>query len=124
MLTLIRTSGWPCEYEHRDVRSEVPPAAADLFARNPDDWLRCLPVWPVPDMEVTFRPGQPDYILGDVNLSELQGQDRLNEFCGFLRRLGQALNKRVAMLAEGGDNYPILAYEVDQDRVSFLAGPR
>ncbi|WP_051366665.1 hypothetical protein [Hamadaea tsunoensis] len=60
-----------------------------------------------------------------MSLFELQGQERLDKFCTILRQLGQALGKRVAMYAEGTDERypPILAYEVDQDRVVFLAGP-
>ncbi|MEV0605884.1 hypothetical protein AB0I61_05845 [Polymorphospora rubra] len=62
-------------------------------------------------------------IVGDASLHELQGQERLDDFCGILRRLGQQLGKRVAMYAEGCyDAYPpMLAYEVAQDRVVFLA---
>jgi hypothetical protein len=42
-----------------------------------------------------------------------------------LRRLGHRLGKRAEMYAEGCyDAYPpMLAYEVTQDRVVFLAGP-
>jgi hypothetical protein len=124
LITLIRTAGWRAEYEHRDRRGEVPRSAADLFVADPDGWLKYLRVWPEPDLEVIFRPWSADEIVGDVSLFELQGQERLDKFCGVLRQIGRALGKRVAMFAEGDGNYPpMLAYEIDLDQVVFLAGP-
>ena len=121
LVTLIRTAGWRAEYEHRDRRHDVPASAAELFVTDPDGWLKHLRVWPDPDIEVIFRPWSPDEIVGDVSLFELQGQERLDTFCGVLRRIGRALGKRVALFAEGdGDHPPMLAYEVDPDRVVLL----
>ncbi len=125
LLTMIRTDGWRAEYEIGDERVGVPASAADLFVPNPEGWLRSLWVWPQPDIELILRVWTPEVIVGDVSLHELQGQERLDDFCGILRRLGQRLGKRVGMYAEGCyDAYPpMLAYEVTQDRVVFLAGP-
>jgi hypothetical protein len=124
LITLIRTDSWRAEYEIGDERVGVPAAAADLFVPHREGWLRSLWVWPRPDIELTFRVWTPEVIVGDVSLYELQGQQRLDDFCGILRRLGQRLGKRVTMYAEGCyDQYPpMLAYDVDQDRVVFLAG--
>lgn len=123
LITLIRTDGWRAEYEIGDERVEVPAAAADLFVPHPEGWLQSLRVWPRPDVELIFRVWTPGVILGDASLHDLQGQQRLDDFCGLLRRLGQVLGKRVALYAEGCyDQYPpMLAYEVDQDCVAFLA---
>ncbi|GAA4525162.1 hypothetical protein [Amycolatopsis samaneae] len=43
-----------------------------------------------------------DRIDFDVDLRELQGQDRLDLFCGFLRAIGTCLAKPVSMATEGG----------------------
>jgi hypothetical protein len=124
LLTLVRSRGWRGDYEVGDDRGEVPASAADLFTADPKGALRSLRVWPDPDIEIVFRPWSPDEIVGDVSLFEVQGQERLDVFCGILRLLGLALDKRVALYAEGDGGYPpILAYDVDQDRVVFLAGP-
>jgi hypothetical protein len=82
-------------------------------------------VWPDPDIAMIFRRWNVGEIIGDVDLFELQGQERLDTFCAILRRLGKALSNRVAMYAEGDHERhpPLLAYEVEQDRVVFLAGP-
>jgi len=90
---------------------------------DPDGWLRYLHVWPEPDIEVIFRLWSADEIVGDVSLFELQGQERLDQLCGILRQIGRTLGKRVAMCAEGAGDYPpMLAYEVDLNRVVLLAG--
>lgn len=100
------------------------PQPAELFVTDPDGWLKDVRVWPLPDIEVIFRPWSTDEIVGDVSLFELQGQERLNDFCGILSRIGRALGKRVTMVEEGVGSYPpMLAYEIDLDRVVFLAGP-
>lgn len=121
---LIRSECWPCEYDFQDQRLSLPESAAELFVPDPEGWLRTLWVWPDPDLEWIVRPYSPDEILSDVSLYEIQGQERLDTFCDFLRTLGTALRKRVLMYSEGAyDDYPpMLAYEVDDDRVVFLAG--
>ena len=106
-----------------------PTSAADLFTADPEGWLRTLHVWPAPDMESTVRPSSPDEIDSDVSLHEIQGQERLDLFCGFLRTLGKTLDKRVLVYAEGDHRYPpmmaspMMAYELADDRVVFLAHP-
>jgi hypothetical protein len=124
LLALIRSEGWRSEYEFGDHPADLPSSAAKLFDSGPEGWLRSLRVWPDPNIEIIFRPWNVDEIVGDVSLFDLHGQERLDLFCGILRLLGRALDKRVAVYAEGGSDYPpILAYEVDQDHVVFFAGP-
>jgi hypothetical protein len=124
LIMLIRTDGWRAEYEIGDERVGVPAAATDLFVPHPQGWLRSLWVWPQPDIELIFRVWTPEVIIGDASLHELQGQQRLDDLCAILRRLGQRLSQRVAMYAEGCyEQYPpMLAYDVSNDRVVFLAG--
>jgi hypothetical protein len=127
LFRLIQSEGWRCEYEYRDQRQPLPASAAELFVPDPEGWLRNLWVWPEPDMEWIIRPWSqsPDEIASDVSLYEIQGQERLDAFCRFLHTLGAALGKPVLMFAEGSyDNYPpMMAYEVANDQVVFLAGP-
>lgn len=124
LFRLIRSKGWRCDYEFRDQMLPLPPSPAELFIRDPEGWLRTIRVWPDPDLEWIVRPWSTDEIDSDVSLFEIQGQERLDVLCGFLRTLGSALGKRVVMYAEGFHrDPPMLAYEVDDDRVVFLAGP-
>ncbi|WP_405826823.1 hypothetical protein OG705_29445 [Streptomyces sp. NBC_00838] len=60
----------------------------------------------------------------DVDLRELQGQERLDVFCGFLRVVGRRLGKPVLMVSEGGDHsHPLLGFDVETDQVVLLADP-
>ncbi|WP_433282585.1 hypothetical protein [Micromonospora sp. CA-244673] len=129
VLRLIRSQGWRCEYDFREQTLPPPASAAGLFTADPE-WLRTLHVWPDPAMEWTVRLPSPDEIDSDVSLFEIQGQERLDVFCGFLRTLGRTLDKRVLVYAEGdhgpegGHSYPpMMAYEPADDRVVFLAHP-
>jgi hypothetical protein len=60
-----------------------------------------------------------------VDLRELQGQDRLDVLCSFLRAIGRRLGKPVVMTPEGASNarFAVLGYQVAQDRVVVLADP-
>ncbi len=60
----------------------------------------------------------------DVDLRELQGQERLDVFCGFLRVVGRRLGKPVLVDAEGGGHsHPVLGFDVEADQVVLSAGP-
>jgi LSD1 subclass zinc finger protein len=48
-----------------------------------------------------FRFHADDEVDFDVDLRELQGQERLDVFCGFLREIGRRLGKPVLMDPEG-----------------------
>lgn len=72
--------------------------------------------------EWIVRPWTRDEVVGDVGLHEIQGQERLDVFCRFLRKLGTALGKPVLMFAEGTQDHPMMAYEAAGDQVVFLAG--
>lgn len=63
-------------------------------------------------------------ILSDVDLHQIQGQERLDAFCRFLRTLGDALQRKVLVYSEGDNTYPpMMAYDPAAGRITFLAGP-
>ncbi|MFJ3407747.1 hypothetical protein [Promicromonospora sp. NPDC090134] len=71
-----------------------------------------------------FRFHSADEIDFDVDLRELQGQDRLDLFCEFLSAIGRQVAKPVLMSSEGGDgHHPLLGFDVESDRVVLLAKP-
>jgi hypothetical protein len=120
---LIRSSGWPCRYEHGDRPAPVPESAADLFRADAAEQGTSLRVWPHPDLEWIIRPWIPEEIVGDVDLHQIQGQLRLDAFCHFLRTLGDALQKDILMYSEGDNSYPpMLAYDQATRSVTFLPG--
>ncbi|MEU8606726.1 hypothetical protein AB0C29_01800 [Actinoplanes sp. NPDC048791] len=91
LLGLIRSEGWRCEYQVGDERRPLPAAAAELFGPNLEGLLRSVWVWPDSDLEWIIRPWAPDEVVSDVSLYEIQGQERLDAFCRFLRTVGAAL---------------------------------
>ena len=124
LLGLIRSEGWRCEYEFGEEQRPLPSSATELFEPDPEGRGRRLWVWPDPGLEWIVRPWTPDEVVSDVNLHEIQGQERLDAFCRFLRTLGAALGKPAFLYPEGAyhDHPPMMAYELAEDRVVFMAG--
>lgn len=120
VLDLVRSSGWPCQYAVGGRPSELPDRAADMIER-PDDETVDLRVWPAEGMLTIFRMYGVEQIDFDVDLRELQGQDRLDLLCGFLRSLGRMLSKPVVLTPESCPDLPVLGYVPAADRVMMLA---
>lgn len=74
-------------------------------------------------MLAIFRFYSDEEIDFDVDLSELQGQERLDVFCGFSREIGRRLGKPVLMHPEGAHGHPVLGFDVEADRDVLLAEP-
>jgi hypothetical protein len=72
---------------------------------------------------VIFRFHADDEVDFDVDVRELQGQERLDVFCGFLREIGRRLDKPVLMEPEGARGHPVLGFDAEADRVVLLTGP-
>lgn len=83
-----------------------------------------LRVWPDSVVLAIFRPYSADSIDFDVDLRELQGQQRLDILCAFLATIGRRLGKPVLMAPEGDDEHPVLGFQPEVDRVVLLADPR
>ncbi|WP_198667736.1 hypothetical protein [Glycomyces dulcitolivorans] len=123
VLDLVEERGWKHQYSERTEALPVPPAEV-VLARPADAESAQLSVWLHAEVLAIFRFYSSDAIDFDVNLRELQGQDRLDLFCEFLSTIGRRLAKPVLMDAEGGDNaHPVLGYVVEHDRVVRLAEP-
>ncbi|WP_030437714.1 hypothetical protein [Actinoplanes subtropicus] len=124
LLDLIRSSGWLCQYERGDRETAVPEFAADLFSADNREQMTPLTVWPDADLEWIIRSWAVEEILSDVNLHQIQCQERLDPFCRLLRTVGDALRKDVFVHCEGDNTYPpMMTYDAAADRVTFLAGP-
>ncbi|MEV0725512.1 hypothetical protein AB0I37_22360 [Micromonospora purpureochromogenes] len=120
---LLRSQGWRWEYSEGDVVLPLPPAA-DALVRPADAETPTLRVWPVPEVMVIFWLYAAVEIDFDINLRELQGQERLDLLCGFLALIGRRLGKPVLMSPESDYHHPVLGYDVAADRVVLLADPR
>ncbi len=123
VLDLVAEKGWKCQYSEGE--SVLPaPRAETVLSRPTDAECPVLRVWPTADVLAIFRFHAADEVDFDVDLRELQGQDRLDVFCGFLREIGRRLGKPVLMDPEGDDGYPAIGFDVGVDRVVLLADPQ
>ncbi|WMX47906.1 hypothetical protein [Streptomyces roseicoloratus] len=123
VLDLIAEKGWPCQYSEGDMALPVPRAEEVLY-RPADAECPELRVRPSAEVLAIFRFHADVEVDFDVDLRELQGQDRLDVFCGFLREIGRRLGKPVLMDPEGDDDHPVLGFDVEADRVVLLAEPQ
>jgi hypothetical protein len=123
LLNLVVERGW--EHLYSEGSKVLPvPRAETILARPLDAECAELRVWPTADLLAIFRFHSPEVIDFDVDLRELQGQQRLDLFCGFLTTIGRRLGKPVLMDAEGGDgSHPVLGYKVETDQVVVMASP-
>ncbi|MFF2963269.1 hypothetical protein ACFVT1_31075 [Streptomyces sp. NPDC057963] len=123
VLDLVSVSGWTFQYSEGETVLPV-PRADEVLSRAVDAECPELRVWPAAGVLAIFRFWAVEEIDFDVDLRELQGQERLDVFCGFLRVVGRRLGKPVLMDAEGGDHsHPVLGFDVEADQVVLLAEP-
>lgn len=122
VLDLVEARGWKCRYSEGGTVLPVPRARA-VLSRPRGAECPNLRVWPAAGVLAIFRFRDGDEIDFDVDLRELQGQERLDAFCGFLREIGRSLGKSVLMDPEGDHGRPVLGFEVGADRVVLLAEP-
>lgn len=122
VLDLVVARGWRCQYSEGETVLPV-PRAASVLSRPADAECPYLRVWLALDALAIFRFLDDEVIDFDVDLRELQGQERLDVFCGFLREIGRHLGKPVLMDPQGGHERPVLGFDVETDRVVLLADP-
>ncbi|MEU3853823.1 hypothetical protein [Streptomyces sp. NPDC029554] len=122
VLDLVAERGWKCQYSEGERALPVPRAEA-VLSRSADAECPDLRVWPTVDVLAIFRFHAADEVDFDIDLRELQGQERLDVFCGFLREIGRRLGKPVLMDPEGDSGHPVLGFDVEADRVVVFAEP-
>jgi hypothetical protein len=80
-----------------------------------------LQVRPVPEVAVNVHFFTGEEIEVDFAPEELQGQDRLDLLCSFLRAVGRRLGKPVVLTHESLRDHPLIGYDVGADRVLAIA---
>ena len=125
-MDLVRAQGWRYAYsvngEPMEFTSAADMAAAAYAGGLPE--LRATPelrVWPSRDVLMIFRMYQTESIDFDVDLRELQGQERLDILVDFFCVIGRHLGKSVVMTAEGSPGHPDLGFDIEADQVLLMA---
>lgn len=119
VVDLVRSRGWAYEYSEDGVVGRVPDRVGDILSRRTEANVM-LRVWPTPEIQAVFRFWTEEQIDFDVDLREIQGQERLDALCGLLRAIGRRLGKPVLLSPEGFETRPVLGYQVGIDRVVVL----
>ncbi len=119
VLDLIEEEGWVFEYAEGDAVLPLPRAEA-VLSRPAGAECPSLRVWPYPGVCAIFRFLGDEQIDFDVDLRELQGQERLDVLCGFLTVMGRRLGKSVLLFPEGGGTEPLLGFDIAADRVRVM----
>jgi hypothetical protein len=124
LLDLVVARGWRFEYSEGETVLPL-PAAATILAREAGSECPALRVWPSAHMLMIFRFGAAEEIDFDLDLREIQGQERLDEFCGFLRAVGRHLGKPVLVDAEMGTpaEHPVFGFLTEIDRMVVINPP-
>ncbi|MET8993250.1 hypothetical protein ABZW49_48065 [Nonomuraea wenchangensis] len=123
LLDLVRAQGWQYAYSvGGDEPTELPSAAGMAEAAHAGETPE-LHVRPINDLLLIFRMYQVESIDFDVDLRELQGQERLDVLMDVFCLIGRRLGKSVLLSAEGDLGHPYLGFDVDADRVVLMVNP-
>jgi hypothetical protein len=87
LLDLVVSSTWRFEYTEGDTILPLPRAEA-VFSRHADAESASLGVWMTSRVVAIFRFYAPEQIDFDVDLREIEGQEALDAFCGFVSVIG------------------------------------
>lgn len=118
VVALAHSRGWRLELTENGER--VPMEEGDILRfLGPDDPYVTMSIWPVPGIQVNFFVYSPLEINFDVDLRELQTQERLDQLCDFLRAAGRELGKPILITPEGASDalHPFMEYDPQLDRI-------
>ncbi|MBM7774716.1 hypothetical protein JOD54_004920 [Actinokineospora baliensis] len=120
---LVRSRGLWCRYSEDGHPKPLPEQVEAAFERQAEVGV-LLQIRPVPQILVNTHFFTPDEIEVDFAPQELQGQERLNTVCAFLRAVSRRLGKPMVLTPENGPDHPLIGYDVDLDRVMRMAPRR
>ncbi len=117
VIDVLRAQNWSLDYTVDSSSLPLPEQVSDIFAAR-DQASPTLHIRPTPDILVNthfFSDGEIEF---DFDPRELQGQDRLDVLCSFLRTVGSALNKPIVVTPENSPDRPLLTYTPSDDRLT------
>jgi hypothetical protein len=112
----VRSRGWWFAYSEDGRPRRLPFRVEDVLARR-GEMAVLLQVRPVPEVRVNVHFFTDEEIEVDFAPEELQGQERLDLLCSFLRAVGRRLGKPVVLTPENLADRPLIGYDVGADRV-------
>jgi hypothetical protein len=119
-IDLVRSRGWWFEYQE-DSRSTRLPDRVGVAFDHAETSAVLLRVRPVPRMSVHVHFFTVEELEVDFAREEVQGQDRLDVVCGFLRAVSRRLSKPMVLTPENMRDDPLIGYDLAADRVVQIA---
>lgn len=116
----VRGQSWSLDYTVDGFPSRLPQDVRAIFAAQPRQ-STTLHIRPVADVLVNTHFFSDDEIEFDFSPHELQGQERLDVLCSFLRTIGRALAKPIVVTPENTPGCHLLTYTPADDRTTVTA---
>lgn len=117
---LVRSKGWRFTYSEDNQPRRLPHRVENVLARR-GEMAVLLQIRPVPEILVNVHFFTDEEIEVDFSREELQGQERLDALCGFLRAVGRRLGKPAVLTSENASEHPLIGYDVTADRLVAIA---
>jgi hypothetical protein len=117
---LVRARGWWIAYSEDSRSRRLPDRVEDVLARR-GEMATLLQVRPAPEILANVHFFTGEEIEVDFAPEELQGQERLDLLCSFLRAVGRRLGKPVVLTPENLRDRPLIGYDIDAGRVLAVA---
>lgn len=114
----VRGQAWSLHYTVDGCASPLPEQVRAIFAAKPGS-STTLHIRPVADVLVNTHFFSDDEIEFDFSPRELQGQERLDVLCSFLRTIGRALGKPIVVTPENVRACHLLTYSPSGDRIAI-----
>jgi hypothetical protein len=125
VLDLVRSRRWRHDYEEEGAAVPMPERATDILDRA-EDANPALWVWPNSVLLAVFDPVCAQEVEFSIDLLQVQGQQRFDLLCEFLRTIGQLLDRPVIMARDDDDSdtdVAYLAYRPEVDRFMIVRPP-
>ncbi len=117
IIDVLRAQAWWLDYTLDGSSLPLPEHVSDIFAARREA-SATLHIRPAAEVLINTHFFSDDEIEFDFDPRELQGQDRLDVLCSFLRTVGSALNKPIVVTPENSPDRPLLTYTPSDDRLT------
>jgi hypothetical protein len=117
---LVRSKGWWFTYSENNRLRRLPDRVEEVLAQR-GEVASLLQVRPVPEVSINVHFFTVEEIEVDFARGELQGQERLDLLCEFLRAVGRRLGKPVILTPENFPEDSLIGYDVATDRIVAIA---
>ena len=120
-LDFLRTSGYPLFYAVNNIIAELPTDVAAIFRVHEEAnvWLRI----DASGITILCHFFTDEEIEFDIDPREVSNEEQFGYLCGFVRGLGQYLNRSVILTPESTQETVIIRYLPSEDQFVYTPLP-